>query len=220
MKITLTATAVLALAAASAANADVVNAVVTADNHYAIYTGSDDAVTFIGRNEMNGGGSPGTYNWSEPETWSFTTGAFIYIAAWSDDAVAQGLLAQINGVSDTYHSGDPRWQVFPTFVNLGDGDAAPSEMQLTAYIADANGGGKWETPHFGGANGIGPWGTVPGIGSDISWMWVQNPGQSDPLQGGSGYGEMLIFRMATTPTPGAAAAMGLGGLTMLRRKRR
>ncbi len=220
MKINLTATAVLTLAAVSSANADLVNAVVTADNHYAIYTGTDTSVTFVGRNEMGAGGSPGTYNWSLPEEWSFTTGAFIYIVAWSDDAVAQGLLAQITGMSDTYHSGDARWEVFPTFVNLGDGDAAPSELQLTAFIADANGGGKWETPHIGGANGIGPWGTVPGIDTAINWMWVQNPGQADPLQGGSGFGEMLIFRMAATPAPGAAAALGLGGLTVLRRKRR
>ncbi|HZW06118.1 MAG TPA: PEP-CTERM sorting domain-containing protein [Phycisphaerales bacterium] len=217
MKTTLTAIATLALAAA--ANADIVSATVTADNHYALYTGTDDAVTFIGRNEMGAGGTPGTYNWSQPETWSFTTGSYIYIAAWSDDAVAQGLLAQVTGLSDTYHSGDARWQVFPTFVNLGDGDAAPTGMQLTAYIADANSGNKWEAPHVGAANGIGPWGAIAGIGSAPRWMWVQNPGQADPLQGGSGYGEMLIFRMSV-PAPGAAAALGLGGLAALRRRRR
>jgi len=217
MKTMTAATAVLALAAA--AGADIVNATITADNHYALYTGSDDSVTFIGRNELGAGGSPGTYNWSQPESWSFTAGAYIYIAAWSDDSVAQGVLAEAAGLDDTYHSGDARWEVFPTFVNLGDGDAAPTGMQLTAYIADANTNSKWETPHVGAANGIGPWGTVPGIGNAPRWMWVQNPGQPDPLQGGSGFGEMLIFRMAV-PAPGAAAALGLAGAAAMRRKRR
>ena len=219
MKKTLTATALLALAAATTANADVVNATITADNHYAIYTGTDESMTLIGRNEMGAGGSSGGYNWSQPESWTFTSGAFIYIAAWSDDSVAQGLLAQINGPNDTYHSGDSRWQVYPTFVNRGDGDAEPTAAEMALYVADANGGNKWETPHVGGVNGIAPWGTIGGISTDIHWMWVENPNQSDPLNGGTGYGELLVFRMAV-PAPGAAAALGLGGLSMMRRKRR
>lgn len=209
----------LVLTIAAGAYADVINATITADNHYALYTGNDSAMTFIGRNELGAGGAPGSYNWSNPETWSFTSGAFIYIAAWSDDSIAQGLLAQITGGSDTYNSGDARWQVYPTFANQGDGATALTPAQMVANVATANSGNLWQTPYVGGQNGISPWGTVNGISSSIRWMWVNNPNQSNPLQGGSGYGETLIFRMAV-PAPGAAAVMGLGGVAALRRKRR
>ncbi len=101
-------------------------AIITADNHYTLYTGTDSALNFIGRNELNAGGTPGTYNWSVPETHTFNTGPKIFIAAWSDDAVAQGVLAQITGPGGTYNSGDALWEVFCTGINLGDGDASPS----------------------------------------------------------------------------------------------
>ncbi len=217
MKTTMTATLVLTLAAA--AGADTINATITADNHYALYTGDTSSVTFVARNEMGSGGAPGTYNWSEPENWTFNSGAFIYIVAWSDDSVAQGLLAQISGSSDTYHSGDPRWQVYPTFIARGDGSAAPTNAELEGHLATADAGNLWQTPHFGGNNGIAPWGNIGGIASNIPWMWVSNPQQVDPLIGGSGYGETLVFRMAV-PAPGAAALIGLGSMSMMRRKRR
>lgn len=217
MKKTIASTAVLALA--FAAQADIVNATITADNHYALYTGDTSSVSLVGRNEMGSGGSPGAYNWSEPENFSFTTGAYIYIVAWSDDSVAQGVLAQINGVADTYHSGDPRWQVYPTFLSRGDGSIEPDALELQGHLANADANNLWQPIAVGGNNGVSPWGTVPGISSGIPWMWVNNPDQVDPFNGGSGYGETLVFRMAV-PTPGAAAALGLGGLAGLRRKRR
>ncbi|MFT3686679.1 MAG: hypothetical protein QM783_17460 [Phycisphaerales bacterium] len=217
MKTILTATAVLALAAA--ANADVISAKITADNHYALYTGDNSSVTLVGRNEMGSGGNPGTYNWSEPEDYSFNSGAFIYIVAWSDDSVAQGLMAQITGLTDTYHSGDSRWQVYPTFISRGDGDAEPDAAELIGHLTNADANNLWQNIAVGGGNGMSPWGLIPGIGEAPRWMWVNNPEQVDPFNGGSGYGETLVFRMAV-PTPGAAAALGLGGLTGLRRKRR
>lgn len=217
MRNILTTTALLAMAAT--ANADLINATVTADNHYALYTGSTSSVSFVGRNEMGASGSPGTYNWSRAESWSFTGGAFIYIVAWSDDHVAQGLLAQIAGVSDTYNSGDSRWEVYPTFVARGDGSAAPTNAELEGHLATADAGNLWQVPHVGGNNGIAPWGTIAGIAGNIPWMWVQNPGQPNALVGGSGYGETLVFRMAV-PAPGAAALLGLGSVSMMRRKRR
>lgn len=217
MKNTLSTAFVLALAAA--AHADTINATLTADNHYALYTGDTSSVTYISRNEMGAGGAPGTYNWSQPENVTFTSGAFIYIVAWSDDSVAQGLLAQISGTADTYHSGDPRWQVYPTSVQRGDGSIEPTTTELEGHLALADANNLWQTPSIGGNNGVSPWGTVPGIASNIPWMWVENPQQSDSLVGGSGYGETLVFRMAV-PAPGAAALIGLGSLSMMRRNRR
>ncbi len=212
--------AVTLMSLAGNASADIVaTGLVTADNHYALYTGDPSSVTFVQRNELNGGGAPGQYNWSQPESVSFTTGDFIYIAAWSDNATAQGLLAQISlSNGDTANSGDPRWQVYRTNQDLGSGAAAPADTQVVTWINDATTNNLWETPFVGGANGIAPWGTVPGIGSAPRWMWTQVAGDPDPLSGGSGYGETLLFRMAV-PTPGAMGLMAMGGLLATRRRR-
>jgi hypothetical protein len=194
-------------------------AIITADNHYTLYTGTDSALSFIGRNELNAGGTPGTYNWSVPETHTFNTGPKIFIAAWSDDAVAQGVLAQITGPGGTYNSGDARWEVFCTGINLGDGDASPSTALMATQIAIANAGNLWKPIYVGGNNGVAPWGTVPGIASNIPWMWTPVPGDADPLNGGSGAGEFLIFRMSV-PTPGAAGVLAMGGIMGMRRRHR
>ena len=67
----------------------------TADNHYAIYGEYDGTLELIGSNESGASGSPGAYNWSLAETFTFDTPDTVYIAAWSDDRVAQGLLGQL-----------------------------------------------------------------------------------------------------------------------------
>lgn len=212
---------VLVAGAASVANADTINALITADNHYAFFAGNGVGTwTYYGRNELDGGGAPGTYNWSEAETYSFdTAGGYLYIAAWSDDSIAQGLLANltINGVD--YSSGNAAWQVYRSYADLDDGGAAPAVGTMAGLVALADGGNLWESVYVGGGNGIqAPWGVVPGITDPARWMWVNNPNQPDPFQPGSDFGEMLIFRIAV-PTPGAAALMGLGMLASTRRRR-
>src|SRR5579862_2644107 len=90
------AAALFASATPSFATPVTVNATVTADNHYALFYGIGNNLNFVGRNELGGDGNPGTYNWSLPEQFSFTadTGEYLYIIAWSDDSVAQGLIGQ------------------------------------------------------------------------------------------------------------------------------
>jgi hypothetical protein len=194
-------------------------ATITADNHYALFTGIDTFMIRIGHNELGPGGMPGRYNWSLPETYTFPAGPFIYIAAWSDDSVAQGLLAQITRGDETFHSGDPRWQVYTSGDNRGDNDPAPTAAEIIGHVATANAGSLWQTPFVGASNGASPWGTIPGISTNIPWMWAPVAGVADPTQGGRNAGELLIFRMNTVPTPGAAALIGLGGLAMARRRR-
>lgn len=202
----------------TAASAGTINATVTADNHYALYSSAGSSFQYHGGNELGASGSPGTYNWSLPEVYTFDAGEFLYIAAWSDDAVAQGVLANIWVDGDPLHSGDPRWEVYPTWVNRGDGDPHPDASEVGAYVAFATSNNLWETPYVGGANGISPWGTVPGIDDQARWMWYNTPGDDNPLDGGSGAGEMLIFRTAI-PAPGTAVLAGLGGLLVARRRR-
>ncbi|MGH7133611.1 MAG: hypothetical protein ACREJO_16900 [Phycisphaerales bacterium] len=204
---------------AATASADTVNAVITADNHYSLYAKTGSVVSLIGGNELGAGGAPGTYNWSLPENASFEAGDRIYIAAWSDGSVAQGLLAQITLGNTSLDSGHPLWQVYATGLDLGDGDPWPSAIQIDDLTKFADENNLWEAPFVGGANGIAPWGAIPGINESAKWMWYNAPNVADPLQGGSNAGEFLIFSMAV-PTPGAAALAGLGGLVALRRRRR
>lgn len=207
------------LAIAAPALADPVSAVITADNHYALFTRTASTYTYIGGNELGAGGSPGTYNWSVAEPYSFALSDYIYIATWSDGSVAQGLLAQINLGFDTLHSGDSRWEVYSTGIDRNDGDPHPTVSEISGHVFTADTGNLWIAPHIGGANGINPWGTIAGITAAAKWMWYPTAGDGDPLDGGSNEGEMLIFRVAV-PAPGAAALLGLGGLAMTRRRRR
>ncbi|MCC6425913.1 MAG: hypothetical protein IT435_03735 [Phycisphaerales bacterium] len=216
-KIALT-TATLFAAVAGSAQAAVVDATITADNHYSLYSSAGNVFSYHGGNELGAAGSVGAYNWSEPEVYSFNAGEYLYIAAWSDDAVAQGVLANIWVDGSPLHSGNAAWQVYKTDINRGDGDAHPAAIEVDGHVTFADSNNLWETPFVGAANGISPWGTVPGINGDANWMWYNTPNDIDPLQGGSGAGEMLIFR-TSVPAPGAAALAGLAALAGFRRRR-
>ncbi len=204
---------------ASSANAETLFMSITADNHYALYSSVGTTFTFHGGNELGSGGNPGTYNWSLPETYQFNAGDRVYIAAWSDDSVAQGVLAQVyDQFNNSLHSGDPAWLVYHTNINRGDGDQHPDLIEMAAHVANADAFNLWEIPFVGEANGTDPWGTVPGITTAAKWMWYSAPGDADPLRGGSGDGEMLVFSMRV-PAPGSLALAGLGGLCFARRRR-
>lgn len=211
--------AAAALLLSTGAHAATVDAIITADNHYAVYSTGNTGVVYHGGNELGSGGSSGTYNWSVAEAHTFEAAGRLYIAAWSDDSIAQGLLAQIliDGAM-TLHSGDAKWEVYCTGANRGDSSSHPSTLEMDGHILTADTGNLWETPFIGGANGTGAWGPIAGITNDARWMWCNVPGDDNPLDGGSGYGEMLIFRV-DVPAPGSAALIGLGGLTLIRRRR-
>lgn len=218
-------TRLIALSLASAAgitaslHAELVTATITADNHYALYSASGSTMNYHGGNELGASGAPGTYNWSMAETYSFDAGDTIYLAVWSDDAVAQGVLAEFQSASlGTALSGDPRWQVFGTGLNRGDNDPHPLASEIATQVSLATLGSGWETPFVGGVNGVAPWGGIAGISSEARWMWIDVPGDDDPLNGGSGARELLIYRMHV-PGPGSLALLGAGGLLGLRRRR-
>lgn len=215
------ALAIAALVACTgSAIAGPVNVSITADNHYSIYSRAGSDFTHIGANEPGPDGAPGTYNWSQAETWNFDAEGYLYIASWSDNSVAQGLLAEITTLTETILSGDPRWEVMSTGLDLGDWDAAPTPGDIAAWVFDADANGLWETPHVGGTNGIEPWSTIAGISVDARWMWRGSQSVADPLQGGADHGELLIFRIpVSVPAPGPLALAGLGGLMLARRRR-
>ena len=201
----------------AAALAGTVSGWITADNHYALYTGAPDGstVSFWGRNELGGGGSPGTYNWSMAEQYNVATpDPYIYIAAWSDDSVAQGLLCDLVANGTPIRSGDARWEVFATGINLNDGDPAPTLATMGTQIALANSLG-WGPIDVGVANGASPWGAVANIDSSAKWMWHATAGR-DAFNGGFDHDEFLIFR-TSIPEP---ATLGLLAASLLGLRRR
>ncbi len=219
----LAAAVTAAVGTAGAAHAEAVNVTITADNHYALFSRDNNVFSYHGGNELGAGGNPGTYNWSVAESYALNVSGTLYIAAWSDDSVAQGVLAQFTSDSlGSLLSGDSRWEVYATNVNRGDNDPHPTINEIAGYVAVADTLNLWEDTFVGGANGVEPWGTIAGISGDARWMWKNIPGDPDPTQGGSGAGEMLIFRTVmppSVPAPASAALLGLGGLAAARRRR-
>jgi hypothetical protein len=211
--------AAAAIVVGAGARADQINAVITADNHYALYTSDGNAFTYLGGNETGAAGSTGAYNWSVAEAYHFQGEKYIYIAAWSDTSTAQGVLAEFQSFSlGTMRSGDPNWEVYGTGVNRGDGAAHPSAGAIAAYAGAADSTSGWETPFVGGHNGSSPWGTIAGIGSDAAWMWRNYAGDADPTIGAPSSAEMLVFR-TEIPAPASAAMAFIGALMFARRRR-
>ncbi len=221
MKTAIAAWALAVVGVAGVTQAATVQATVTADNHYALYSVNNGAINFVGRNEVGPVGEPGTYNWSLAESHTFQTDDVIYIAAWSDDFFAQGLLGQFNVVGGpTLLTGDPAWQVYRTGLDRDGADPAPGAAEVQAQIAFANSNSLFRNPTVGQLNTAAatPWGEIAGISNAARWIWADVPQGTDPFEPGANYNEYLIF-CATIPSPGSIALGSCGGLLLLRRKR-
>lgn len=201
------------------------SAVVTADNHYAMYQEVGGVISLVGGNELGAGGAPGTYNWSMAETHLIDSGATtIYIATWSDDSVAQGLLAEIDlGGGRFLRSGDAAWEVHCTLVNLNDGSPYPTALDVAAEEAFADANSLWMSPDVYASNApsTSPWGEIAGISSSAQWMWG-NPGNvTNAFVGGANHEEWQLFRIPVSqiPAPGVGSAGLLLAGGLLRRRR-
>lgn len=197
------------------------SAKITADNHYALYVDGPNGVTMVGGNELGAAGSPGTYNWSKAESWTFDTTQYIYIAVWSDDAVAQGLLADITGPNGlVLHSGVAGWEVMLTNSSKGDGSPRPDATEIAMYTAQADANNEWLTPFVGPNNlsSTAPWGKIDGVTADAKWTWGNPNSLSNPLIGGTNHLEYQIFRMSV-PGP-STAGLATAGLLILGGRRR
>lgn len=196
-------------------------ATITADNHYALYVDGPSGVTLVGGNELGAAGSPGTYNWSLPETFTFNTNGYIYIAVWSDDAVAQGLIADIRDpMGIALHTGVAPWQVMMTNSSKGDGSAWPEASEIAMYSAMADADSLWQEPFVGPKNltSTAPWGKIPGIHEDARWTWGNPNNLSNPLIGGADHSEYQVFRLSV-PSP-ATAGLAIAGLLVMCCRRR
>jgi len=200
---------------------------VTADNHYAIYTGTESSITYTNnRNDLGyweDGYTDTYYNWSRAETFSFNvnSGDYIYVVAWSDDNIAQGWIGQFvcEALGLTILSNTESWEVYLNTnlntdlnLNLGDGSAAPTADELETDIA----GVTWETITNSITNPNSTWGTIAGISTDAYWIW------GSQMLTGSGEGEYQVFRtLVSVPEPATMLLLGSGllGAAIFRRKR-
>lgn len=148
---------------------------------------------------------------------------YLYIVAWSDDAVTQGILGQFvaDGVGTPHYTGDPDWEVCATGMDYDIGEGGPTTDVIDAQLGVCNEGGGtsmgWvgSEPRDGIAlalgepNEEGSDGDFPGvctdpargdsISSEALWMWFDqdvDDGMSAFRSSGSdGQGEFLIFRL-------------------------
>jgi len=162
---------------APAATGGSVTVNITCDNDFALYAGDCCSVTqagFIGSNSCS---TNMCIRDGKTFTISGLTGSsYIYVVAWSDAAVGQGLLASIQGTSNMVLTGDSRWQVFPTnstasspsnlsysaactFANKAGVPFAPGSKKFTKCVnmelSQACSNNFWTTPSVGGTGASG-----------------------------------------------------------------
>ena len=232
-------TALLALGfSGTAPGSQTFNVNMTADNVYAIYTGDQFSATSLIGNATN---TTAGMIWSI-ESYSLTVPdlSYIYIAAWSDDSVIQGLLADFQNITlgEQVLSGDPRWKVTSTGMNLGNLDPPPTLATMTTQIllANANGtpSGGWvantPSPNDNAAGGI-HGGTISGIDGSAHWMWYDSGlDTTSPINApipfdGFNHQEFLIFRMPVIPDdvipePTSFAPLMFAALAWIRKRRK
>jgi PEP-CTERM motif len=161
-----------------------VKATLTADNHYALFSGNETGsiLNFYGRNEKGafGGGAgwnngnmggqsfnPGNgYNWSSAETWNFNMSQndYMYVVTWDDSAVDESWVGQFDitagDKTKQLLSTPGSWEYMTTqwASNPGDWADTPTDAVLNKEISAAN----WFDAKSRGLNNgqTGPWGRI------------------------------------------------------------
>ncbi len=126
-----------------------IEVVITADNAYAFAYGTDDGISkYYGGVEavtagqiFNCGEGPETYVIPYAETVGTTQ---LYIIAWADSSVTQGVLARFRrkggggGFGEDVFTGTKGWQVCATGVDYQPGGGGPPLAQINEYIGKCN----------------------------------------------------------------------------------
>lgn len=220
----------LLLASVPPARAVDVEILLTADNAYGLGVGTAGGIThYFGIVENTTAGQI----FSGPESYTIEDAdpaGYLYILAWSDDSVTQGVLGQLRvGDHAPYYTGQGDWEVYATGKNLNVpvGGGGPSVEQINGEIAIADAGTGPETTSglwvgtSGGALGnlafgednssaAGDFPVTAMIDPAARWMWFnRSPGVLNAFRDGN-HKEALLFRLPLAKVPGVAeVAFGL-----------
>jgi hypothetical protein len=173
-----------------------VMAVLTADNHYALYAGQEDGsqLNLLGRNEPGEAGNPGAFNWTLPETWNFNVGegTFIYVLAWDDGGPQMwtGQFTLSDGTS--FYSDTTTWV---STVGTGPNPTAAGLPSLAAVASDIA-AATWAAPQVSAPQGAGPWHPIPGLSPAAQLVWHDTFGDTS-----SSDNHYAIFRTALPLVP-------------------
>lgn len=200
-------TAILGCATALAGSPRTINVALDVDNYASVFSGDYTASALTPRTFVPfAGPGAGTLNGTFT-----TTDDYLYIAAWSDNDVQQGLLVQVKIDGQIILTDSGLWEVCATGEDLGFGSPQPTLANMTSKIGIANAGGGpslgWKTPSLGGINNFtfpvgNPWAPVSLVSTICRWMWYDNGMQPDiccdhqpPFRRGWNHDEFLIFRL-------------------------
>lgn len=167
----------------SPTGAATVTATVTADDHYALFYGTETNLTFVGRNEYGSVGNPATgqyinFSWSLPETYAglgLAENDRFYIAYWDESPTSgpTALLGQFT-TSDggTLLTNIAEWGYFTTAApSPGSNGDSPSAAGIQTLIASAS----WSSAGETALNGTEIWaayakGPIPSISTQAYWL--------------------------------------------------
>jgi hypothetical protein len=123
-----------------------VDVVITADNAYSFGYGDVNGITNFTQGTraqtagqiFNCGEGPEAYKVPAADA---PPSAYLYIATWDDLAVTQGVLGQFRRVGGApLYTGDPKFEVCATGVDLHQSQTGPTQNEINAQIAVCNGG--------------------------------------------------------------------------------
>lgn len=192
-----------------------VRVVITADNAYSFGYGDAAGITHFTqgtRAQTAGeifncpiGNGPEQYDIPEAEA---PAGAYLYVVAWDDLSVTQGVLGQFTRTTGQVLTGDPQFSVCATGIDYSTSQTGPTLQVINAEIARCNSGTGDASTSKGWVNSAGaitssaigtlavgekndaaagtfpivcrPTATTEGITSDARWMWY------DPADGQGG----------------------------------
>lgn len=217
----------LMLASLSPARAADVEILLTADNAYGLGYGTAGEITHyfgIVENLTAGqifsgpvGNGPEAYTLQDADP-----GGYLYILAWSDDAVSQGVLGQLRvDGHPAYYTGQGDWEVFATGIDLDIpvGGGGPPVAAINGQIAIALAGtgpastsGLWVGTTGGALGNLAFGEDNSSAGGDFPvaalidpaarWMWFnRSPGVLNAFRDGN-HKEALLFRLPLAKVPG------------------
>jgi hypothetical protein len=187
------------------------------DNQVMVFTAATEGVGMV----VNYAGVSKCFS-ATPAVVSFsTTDRYLYLACWSDDGIAQGLLHDLAVDAVPVYSGDPQWTVAPTDSNVSP--CISNSPQIGATLASRIPTSLFVAPAVGCANTgtcYGVWGQMATIATTSRWTWYNSGGQSGPnapFQPGFNHRELLIFRLDMQQIPTSSTGSTWGRLKTLYR---